>query len=44
MDYNPPISADELQIEFDRLKEVFCGDNSFAKFDALAEMMVLISR
>ena len=44
MDNNPPISADELQIEFDRLKEVFRGDNSFAKFDASAEMMVLISR
>ena len=44
MDNNPPISADELQIEFDRLKEVFRGDNSFAKFEASAEMMVLISR
>jgi uncharacterized protein YoaH (UPF0181 family) len=44
MDNNPPISADELQIEFDRLKGVFRGDNSFAKFDASAEMMVLISR
>jgi len=44
MDYNPPISADELQIEFDRLKEVFLGDNSFAKFDASADMMRLISR
>ena len=44
MDFNPPISGDELQIEFDRLKEVFRGDNSFAKFDASAEMMVLISR
>jgi len=44
MDYNPPISADELQIEFDRLKEVFLGDNSFAKFDASADLMRLISR
>ncbi len=44
MDNNPPISADELQIEFNRLKEVFRGDDSFAKFDASAEMMVLISR
>jgi len=44
MDNNPPISADELQVEFDRLKEVFRGSNSFAKFDASAEMMVLISR
>ena len=43
MDNNPPISADELQIEFDRLKEVFRGDNSFAKFEASVEMMVLIS-
>ena len=23
MDNNPPLSADELQIEFDRLKEIF---------------------
>ena len=44
MDYNPPISADELQIEFDRLKEVFRGDNSSAKFDASKDMMLLISR
>ena len=44
MDNNPPISADELQIEFDRLKEVFRGDNSFAKFDASTDMMRLISR
>ena len=43
MDNNPPISAGELQIEFDRLKEVFRGDNSFAKFEASVEMMVLIS-
>jgi hypothetical protein len=44
MGNNPTISADELQIEFDRLKAVFRGDNSFAKFDASAEMLVLISR
>lgn len=44
MDFNPPIYADELQIEFDRLKEVFRGDNSLAKFDASADMMRLISR
>ena len=44
MDYNPPISADELKVEFDKLKEVFRGDNSSAKFDASADMMVLISR
>ena len=44
MGNNPPISADELQIECNRFKEVFRGDNSFAKFDASAEMMVLISR
>ena len=44
MDNNPPIYADELQIEFDMLEEVFRGDNSFAKFEASAEMMVLISR
>ena len=44
MDNNPPISADELQIEFDRLKEVFRGDNSFAKFDASTDMVRLISR
>lgn len=44
MDYNPPISADELRVEFDKLKEIFRGDNSSAKFDASADMMVLISR
>jgi hypothetical protein len=44
MDYNPPISADELKVEFDRLKEVFLGDNPSAEFDASADMMVLISR
>ncbi|MEK9569479.1 MAG: hypothetical protein VW124_10750 [Paracoccaceae bacterium] len=44
MDNNPPISADELKVEFDKLKEVFRGDNSSAKFDASADMMVLISR
>lgn len=32
------------RLKLDRLKEVFRGDNSFAKFDALTEMMVLISR
>lgn len=44
MDDNLPISADELKVEFDKLKEVFRGDNSSAKFDASADMMVLISR
>ena len=44
MDYNPPISADELKVEFDKLKEVFRGDNSSAKFDASTVMMVLILR
>jgi len=44
MDNNKPIPADELQMEIDRLKEVFRGDNSFAKFDASAKMMVLVSR
>ena len=44
VDYNPPISADELKVEFDKLKEVFRGDNSSAKFGASADMMVLISR
>ena len=43
MDNNPNISADELRIEFDKLKEVYRGDNSFAKFDASSEMMGLIS-
>ena len=44
MDYNPPISADELKSEFDKLKDVFIGSDSDAKFNASAQMMVLISR
>lgn len=44
MDYNAPISADELKHEFDRLKSVFVGSDSEAKFNAAAQMMVLISR
>lgn len=44
MDNNPPISADELKSEFDKLKSVFVGSDSDAKFNASAQMMVLISR
>ncbi len=44
MDFNPPISAEELKNEFDKLKEVFLGTDSEAKFDAASNMMVLMSR
>lgn len=44
MDANPPISADELKAEFDKLSEIFLGHSADAKFNAAAEMMVLISR
>lgn len=44
MDYNPPISADELKSEFDKLKNVFIGSDSDAKFKATEDMMLLISR
>jgi len=44
MDHNPPISSDELKSEFDKLKDVFIGSDSDAKFNASAQMMVLISR
>ena len=44
MDNNPPISADELKSEFDKFKGVFIGSESVAKFNASAQMMVLISR
>lgn len=44
MDANPPISADELKAEFDKLKEIFLSHSTDAKFNAASEMMVLISR
>lgn len=44
MDYNPPISADELKSEFDNLKNVFIGSDTDAKFKATEDMMLLISR
>ena len=44
MDFNPPISAAELKNEFDKLKEVFLGTDSQAKYDAASNMMVLMSR
>lgn len=44
MDANPPISADELKAEFDKLSEIFHGHSTNAKFIAASEMMVLISR
>ena len=44
IDHNPPISADELKIEFDSLSRVFRGDDKSAKLNALSMMMVLISR
>ena len=44
MDYNAPISADELKHEFDKLKSIFVETDAEAKFNATAQMMVLISR
>ncbi|MEK9532627.1 MAG: hypothetical protein VW162_06970 [Alphaproteobacteria bacterium] len=44
MDYNAPISADELKHEFDKLKSVFVGSGSEAKFNAAAQMMLVVSR
>lgn len=44
MDFNPPISAEELKNEFDKIKQVFISADSKAKYDAASKMMVLISR
>lgn len=38
------MSADELRVDFDRIIEILRGDNLSAKFDALADMMVRVSR
>ena len=44
MDANPPISAEELKAEFDKLSEIFLGHSTDEKFNAASKMMVLISR
>ena len=44
IDSMPPISADELTFEFDKLKKAFCADNPSDKIDATANMLVLITR
>ena len=44
MDKNKQILTDEFNNEFNRLKEVFIGSGSEAKFNASAETLALISR
>jgi len=44
MDINPPISAEELKNEFDKIKQVFLSADSEAKYNAAAKMIVLITR
>ena len=44
MDFNPPISAEELKNELDKIKQVFLSADSEAKFNAAVNMMVLITR
>lgn len=39
-----PISSEELKNEYDKLKEVFLGTDSEAKYDAASNMMMLITR
>ena len=44
VDHNPPISANELKIEFGKLKKAFNSDSPSDKIDATADMLVLVSR
>ena len=44
IDHNPPISASELKVEFDKLKKVFYGDSPSDKIDATGDMLALITR